>query len=350
MKIRAYKRQDRYDIAPWLQEYDRQMSSYIPYLMDLSTPNYVSKIINTDNFGLRKGAALDDTKQLNFILGGSVTFGVGASSDLYTIPSLLTKKSNENWKNLGVRGYNGFQELLIFQSHFLEFKHKVKNIVVLSGINDIYLNFVNPSPHVLGPFFFGSTFEKKLNRKRAVRVFLEKLLSIRHGNSPSFKFIPFLELLKSIVDFNYFEKNYRQKYSQSEFSFYPNLETLIERNMTLWKFIAEGLNANILFMLQPYADWTGKKLTSEEKKLFSILDSFQDGSWHAASKKIKEKKTHEKYNRLFSQACEKNGIKFLDLNGLFDKNADDEWVFIDRIHLTDRGNNIIAKKIMSEMY
>lgn len=350
MRKRAYIRQDRYEIIPWLEEYDQQMSSYIPYLMDLSTPNYTSEVLNTDNFGLRKGTLLGKKKFNNYLLGGSTTFGVGASSDFSTISSIITKSSNENWKNFGVRGYNGLQELLLFQAHILEINKNVKNIVIMSGINDIYLNLVGASPHILGPFFFGSSFERKLKRKKAIRVILEKIASFRLGQNPAIEFVPILSLLKSIINVSYFKKNYFTRYHSSDFSHFPDFKTLFERNIMLWNFISKGLNANIIFLLQPYADWTSKKLTNEEKQLFTILDDFQNKSWKNISNKIRKKEIHEEYKKILSQTCEKNKIRFFDLNDIFDENTDDEWAFVDRIHLTDSGNKIVAKQIMSMLY
>ena len=50
------------------------------------------------------------------------------------------------------------------------------------------------------------------------------------------------------------------------------------------------------------------------------------------------------------QICETHGVSFLDINKrLSNKEYDGKWLFVDRIHLTDEGNQIIAKILKNEV-
>ena len=80
------------------------------------------------------------------MIGSSTTFGVGSTEDKKTIPSILSKNSNYFY-NLGGRAFNGFQEIILYQLFADKIKHNIKKIVLLSGMNDVYMfsnkNFIH---------------------------------------------------------------------------------------------------------------------------------------------------------------------------------------------------------------
>ena len=46
--------------------------------------------------------------------------------------------------------------------------------------------------------------------------------------------------------------------------------------------------------------------------------------------------------------CEKTGLSFLDLNSASELNRPD-WLFVDRAHFTDEGNDTVAKLLVRDL-
>ena len=314
-------RRERYKLVPSLREYDKQPQGFVPYLMDLHSPDYRSEIINTDPFGLRKGYIPADYKNTNVIIGGSQAFGVGAPSDDHTLSSVLSKRTGDYWRNMGVRAYNGLQELILFQS-MLAYGLKPKKVVILSGINDLYLNSISSSKHHLGTFFSEKSITRKLTSENE-----EKNLFRSLGKALKNKIKP-------------------SQLNPNEFNHYPELEVLLERNISIWSSLGQSLGFDICFVLQPYADWCSKVFTTEEKELFSILDRFQDKSWNEISLKIKRNDTHENFSSMLESICQRHEVGFVDSNLQLDEESKSQWLFADRIHLVDY--QFLANTIIDE--
>ena len=188
----------RYQHCPQMRIYDNIGYQWVQNLMFMNTPNYRSKICSTDIFGLRFNCNpdklnfesvfhQDNKKEKIAMVGSSTTFGVGASSDENTIPSILSKNSNYFTLNLGGRAYNGFQEIILFQSLINKIKN-LKKIVLFSGMNDVYMchnkNFISRYP---GPLYFNKAFLAKMNEenlsfKRKVLKFFFPNLNIDYRN------------------------------------------------------------------------------------------------------------------------------------------------------------------------
>lgn len=81
------------------------------------------------------------------ITGGSAVFGVGSSANRFTLPSLLELLANRHGYetevvNLGVRGYQSFQELLLLREYLL--RRQVDLVIALSGYNDMNFGPLRP--------------------------------------------------------------------------------------------------------------------------------------------------------------------------------------------------------------
>ena len=156
----------RYKLVPQMRAYDTLDWQFLPHIMFTQSPNFRSKVVNTDQRGFRfssgniKKDIFENKKNRETILfiGGSAAFGVGASKDNKTIPGILQKKSKYNILNLGGRGYSGFQESVSLISNIEKLKkYKIKKIIIFSGINDLYLNTFFSSRYP-GIFYFNSDF------------------------------------------------------------------------------------------------------------------------------------------------------------------------------------------------
>ena len=153
-----------------------------PFAMLKGPSNFVSKEINTDQDGFRFSSFdgkeksfcnFDTSEVLNIIIGGSTVFGVGSSSDEFTLSSMLMKNTGETWINLGVRGCVSLQEYM-YLLKLIEKTQKIKRIIFLSGINDLYINTMEGEAN-----FFDNRFEFFNSKNDAIA----KLNSFKKSNS-----------------------------------------------------------------------------------------------------------------------------------------------------------------------
>jgi len=132
---------------PGYYEYKNMPHEFRPFVMFVNAENYSTSVVNTDKFGFRKTfykdrlIGLDEikkyTEKQNIIVGGSTAFGMGSTSDNNTIHSYLSKFGNFCF-SLGVRAATSQQELILYLQ-FKRYFNKIKNIIIISGLNDLGL-------------------------------------------------------------------------------------------------------------------------------------------------------------------------------------------------------------------
>src|SRR5262249_36509139 len=121
---------------------------------------------------------------------------------------------------------------------------------------------------------------------------------------------------------------------------YSALMKNIRRDLLIWRDIGKARSIDVIFALQPFATFLRKKMSPEEERLFEILDGLQGSTW----RELKEttQSFEAPYQRdLEDYACEL-GLPYINLN----KNKEfcrDQWLFVDRIHLTDSGYEVAAE-------
>jgi hypothetical protein len=101
------------------------------------------------------------------------------------------------------------------------------------------------------------------------------------------------------------------------------------------------MNFNLQFILQPIPSWCQKIFSTEEVQLFEFLD--QQLISFDALRLLSTQELYYEYCSSLRKVCNDLGINFTDAN-LFFKSTD-EWLFVDRAHLTDRGNVLMAKML-----
>ena len=153
----------RYKITPQMRDYGRLGQIWCPYTMFSQKPNFTSQSVNTDNIGQRLSgninyvspATLNINSEHSLVVGASTAFGVGATNDSNTISSNLNLKTGDCYISLCGRAYNSKQELLLFLDHIDKFR-KIKNVILVTGINNIYLSAISEKNTF--PFFFSNQF------------------------------------------------------------------------------------------------------------------------------------------------------------------------------------------------
>ena len=304
-----------------------------PFVMFFNKENFISNTVNTDSLGFRHNFFNDDLKlqsdfydheEVSLVIGGSCVFGFGSSNDSNTISSLLTKKTNHVYLNFGATAFNSKQELILFLNFFQKFR-KIKNVIIVSGVNDLYLNLSSKQDE-WGDFFFKSKFDKIHNyykNRNNIKLRFRELLSKFSNNT--YKKIDIRN-----INFDKIEQNFKNLFS-------------------LWFALSNNYNFNIYYFLQPLASWTKKKLSDSETAIFEILDNSNDDA-HQILKKISLIENHNKYNAMFAKISKKIGINFIDLNDEFKSlKSLDNSLFVDRIHLTNEGYEEISKIILNQI-
>lgn len=306
---------------------------WLPYVMFFQPANHESPIANTDRLGFR--IARNDHGQasvggrlpagpVNVIAGGSTAFGVGATADAATVPSRLwsTYAPEYAWLNFGGRGHNSAQELINFTLH-QHLLPEVRNIVLFSGLNTLSLARL---PERLrgehGAFYNCNEFiEIMYELHRPPRVWgLSQLLS-RDRTGPSARYKPpptppAAEQVGIAVD-------------------------LTLRHLAGWRRLADSLGATLSFALQPLATWVRDRPAPPEQLLFDELDGlFRFSDLYGDI--IPAQVGHD-YAVALRAGCEGMGVRFIELGPLLaDAVAPDDWIFVDRAHLTDQGYDVVA--------
>ena len=174
--------QQRYKYVPQMKFYDQITCDYKPFVMFFNISNFKSKVVNTDNLGFRLNYYNDEiTKISNFynkprvtiVIGGSLVFGFGSSSDQHTISSILSKKTNNIFINFGATAFNSKQEILLFLNFFQRF-NDIENVIIISGANDLYINLINDDDE-WGNFFFKQKYKKIFEKSKNKNNFILKI-------------------------------------------------------------------------------------------------------------------------------------------------------------------------------
>ena len=147
-----------------------------------------SDYCNTDADGLRFNSyngrfnsIFDEVheRESGIVIGNSTAFGEGTSSDSITISNLLSEVYHRKYYNLCVRGFNGYQEIILFLNIFKRLK-KLKEIIVITGINDAILpEYIKSFSTKISPIYGQDQFEQSMFRSTSgwkIRV-LKNILS-----------------------------------------------------------------------------------------------------------------------------------------------------------------------------
>ncbi len=329
----------RVRLAPQLLDYDhfakRSHAQYLPYVMSFNPANYRSAAINTDALGFRYSitktgekisveTANDGSSDLtvNLLVGASPALGYGATSDAATVTSRLSAQDPAGlpWLNFAGHCYNSVQELMLFLLH----KHRlprVQRIVVMGGFNTLVMARLPEFQRGgLPPFYFCGEFYEKFDE-----------IAVANGGVQSEHPLP--------------------KWPQEAGAVPPIHETIeqavceISNTLTTWSAVAKAMGAELNFLQQPLATWV-RPPCKEEKILFDELDQISRlGTWQGLYGDISGEEVGEKFALALREVCESAGVPFQNLVPKIREQSETDWLFVDRAHFTDLGNEIVAQAI-----
>ena len=319
-------------IVPQMRDYDElgMRQEWVPHLMYFHPRNVALKSVTTDEFGFRNTTGAKPGAPTALLVGGSSVFGIGATSDAMTIPSLLNTATKYNWLNFGGRAFNSTQEAILV--HLSNTKKIEGPIVVMSGVNNLTRSLMSGSfSKMFGAFFHQGLFELQM-RSAAVsnRALARQLIAGLRER------------------FGFGKKQHSQDASNpshSKTASYDAMLTVFERDCEYFQMLAQHNSTSASFVMQPFAPWIQKSLTTQETELFKLLDQEAEGFSRVLSELAERK---QQYTQDLQAICARTGMKFVDLNTASELQKP-EWLFVDRVHLTDAGYSVVAKLLVRDL-
>ncbi|MEK9657768.1 MAG: hypothetical protein VW378_05280 [bacterium] len=359
------------ELIPSVDDYNWALHTgeWRPHVSFFASTHYNKKHVSTDSKGFRQTYIKDSlikldnmaTQPINIMLGGSVTFGAGASSDKKTIPSYLNNidlDDQSKWVNFGANGFTGGQELILFMMYRHLFQN-IKRVILFSGYNDIRIFFMsdkynNDFGTVHHASLFRKTFVPNIEHSfisRVIRKLIDSFYSKeikKYGiDMNTIKLKPLINFLRKKITY----KQLQQTTHQSAFykiqdhkKEVKNIIQPIKNNFSNWEILSKQLGFEIIYIMQPYYKWCNKKLTKEEQELIDLyhIRRKRDG----VVKDDMDENLYKWYQAEMTKICQTHNIMFFDMNQELKKyDIKNEWIFWDTQHMTDRGNEICARVI-----
>jgi len=337
----------RFSIAPQMREYDSIGIQWIPYTMFTQNSGYRSSVVNTDKFGFRYTGkcdpvsleSLQGSDEFSLIIGASMAFGVGASSDDETIAAHLRQMTGELFLNMAGRAFNSKQELILFLNH-LEALKTVKRVVLVSGANNLYCSAF--SSRLYDPMFFSDLYlqtmeNSSLSKKRKVFGSTLRALGL---SKLDWKRLHLKEFPKAT--FAFLKRS--NKLNLVDNSERLDIDAAVRRtcaDLDIWNILSKSMGFDLIYCLQPMPAWCGKILSPEEQALFDELNNDQN----MILQRLDDEQVGLRYGNALANFCVENDLTFLNLNTSLKDIG--EWIFVDRVHLTDTGYGYVAKDIFN---
>jgi lysophospholipase L1-like esterase len=324
------------DAQKWTAKFPRWLHlyyAYQPFHIEYINPTYLfffaydkqlrrsdnSRIVSVDDNGFRgQGPEFAGGKKLAFLVGGSTAFGMGSSSNDTTITGFLNHLQGEYFfVNAGVPSWITTQELHRLAAQILPYKPSL--IIDLNGINDI-----------------ASQVEYR-----------EKGVAYEPGTPESFD-----SLYALVGDIRSDEP--RRRHHAWYRRWYPTLserwfgpETTVEPLPlpdALRRQIADRYLMNMRLM-----DAMSKGMGSRFIGVFQPFTRFIKPQWDTfigATHRLIVDGTHElEFHDFGDLLARRFGGKLPPVVVNDEVDLDDQTIFIDGVHLTDRGAKIVAEEL-----
>lgn len=330
----------RTELAPHLLAYEEKFTSkgeirWLPHLLFFHPKSHRSDVVNTDRIGFRYAtdggrsysvADCESVDSVRLLAGSSTVFGIGASSDSWTLPSRLNVHDDRpgTWLNFGGRSFNSTQELLLLTlyRHMLP---KVDEIVLFSGFNNLSLARmpqIREEDH--GTFFQYTTYNEIFAQagKSKKKSPVWSLSRRQRKESP-----PAAPSISEQIDY---------------------AADLTLRHLDAWKALAASWGAKLTYILQPLSVWVRDEGSEEEELIFAELERM--GGFAAMYGDILSRDINVEYAAKLEAGARGLGVEFINFSPIMSESAKaDQWLFIDRIHFTDGGHDFAAEKILENL-
>ncbi|MDC1148756.1 hypothetical protein OAT00_03710 [Pelagibacteraceae bacterium] len=290
---------------------------------DIKKINSTNFIVKINKNGFRVSSFQQEKKKKIIFLGGSTAFGWFASSNETTISSLLNKMTDYNFINVNAPSWKSYQEFLALSN--IDNFDKSISFSLYNDLSGYCYNKIDKYPINTNIFF--KTLEERFNLREKETNFLSNLI-YQTKNLISVKFP------KTYLSYAIKKKN----------NFHPinylNLECLDDQDINL---LAKTFIKNQILMNNIF-----------QHDHFLVIQPIFQLPENKSSKILINEKIRKIINKIMSsEFCKSN---CLDLSNLFKniqkkeliyKNGKNpnNYIFIDNVHLTDRGNKLVALEI-----
>ncbi|MFD5921967.1 IopA [Kitasatospora sp. NPDC058201] len=330
-------------LTPQIRQYEDFATGemrWLPHVTFFNRTGYRSSTVNTDAGGFRVShgtagpVSLHGTvpeEPVGVVLGASPAFGFGAGGDAWTIPSLLARGPRARpWLNLAAPAFNSTQEVLLFLLH----RHRlpaVRDVLVFSGLNNLVVAGLPQADDDYPQFFFSGDFFGQLGTPD---------LGQRLGQ-PGWARGRLGRVAKRLG---------RQDEPADGGTAVPDpaerIDTAVRhvaRDLRALADLVTPLGARLHYVLQPTAAWTRKPFTAEERALIAEAGNERAGMWNLFAP-VLDPAVHRAYAERLAAVSQELGVPFLDANAAIAASpAAGEWLFVDQVHLTDRGHQVTAE-------
>ena len=280
-------------------------------------PNQHFTTLNINSEGFRGDELIkeksDDTYRI-FVVGGSTTFGIGATSDNTTIPGFLQTIFNDNNPELNVQvinaGINGADSPRItywIKSKLIEYNPDL--VIIFDGANDAKRHWENKSND---PLFTNPEILENNN---------DVLFNIRDFHFYRTPFVINKILIES-------PQIFRSGYNENKIYHFPEVADIWINNHKKSCELGNKNNFETVVLLQPHLGSGNKILSKGETEYAKNNEALQGYKDNFQS--ISEQLYH----------LESSCTKVVDMRNTFDNISDP--IFIDLAHTSDLGNEIIA--------
>ncbi|MFF1443503.1 IopA [Streptomyces sp. NPDC058295] len=318
---------------------------WAPYVMFFNRPGHRSPAINTDAGGFRHSVGERGSFSLrenlpdgpvSLMLGASPAFGLGATDDAHTIPSLLSQgPSSVPWLNLAAPAFNSTQETLLFLMHRGELP-AVRDIVVYSGLNDLVVAGLPAADSGYGQFFFSGEFFHQLGVPTLGQ----------HTQQPGWAQGRLAQAARRLSGEARQEQE-KQALADPERRI-DIAARATERDLARLVELAAPTGARVRFALQATASWSRKRLTAQERLLIEENYSKRSQMWNLFQP-ILDPAVHASYAQRLETVCKQIGVPFLDVNEALNVSPHrDAWLFVDQTHHTDEGSRVVTDILRTE--
>lgn len=256
-------------------------------------------------------------------LGGSTTFGVGASDDEYTYPALLEKYLNERFSkkkpieviNAGIPGAKSINLLNFLKAELLDLNPDI--LIIFSGWNDWNYFKVQGFQYVAyqSPLYLFNILLTDYS------VFYSKLRNVITGYGALIKGERYIKRASNVLRQSYFAESLHQNIGD----------------------IIEFCQANHIepFLLLPPPPLSVFKV--KNKDLYMKRDPV-----FIENKKIMPL-VHQKLKEIIFAIAKERRIDLINVNYLFNSIEFGDKYYFDTIHFLEAGNSTIAKGIAREL-
>jgi len=279
---------------------------------------------------------------VRILVGGSVVFGVGASNDEATIASQITLLDGTGVYPIGERALGSWQELQGFLARYTYLQPR--DFVLLSGYNDAFWTsrYLNAPENlrigrrlvgvVNSPFLaqsnlgFASLGTSRLRRILATLIagitkldLLREAILVRHP----------IRKWPSVLS------NIAETVADHEQVQLEVLKSMIATT-SVWSALSKSLGCQMSYFLPPSHTWMSS-MVGEVSHLFKGSPDQQDFFIRLRTEFV----------QVLSENAVKHGFYFCDLNAKLLTIPNWTNLFVDDCHLTDEGQRVLAKLIVS---